>query len=1490
MSSQHAAPPSPQLDAMLDPHEDEAITGRPSRRTLRARLSDTMQRVRGRSPSPAPVQTEPAEKTHGMRDILRRSIRRARSTSPRPPRSDVVYSYTAPPLENPDLPDWQLYDGSFVNLLPEESDADAAKAVASQGDTLVPPQRGDTLVPPHADAVAPLTPMSPHGMPMAPQNLPLGENGMPLHLNERLRSPQPPSVPIVAPQAHRPMSLAKPALVESPLEMRTTMSPEALAPGEMASQTSKRDHVSVSADGNAALLGDTAHQQRAPKSQAPSFSIRHATAAMMTREPSAAEVSIVTAYAGELSIPNESADNTVIDHESGPNMLERTNKYEPTIPHAGKPWRTFDSESEDNSRSVYDDQPAESLASPQLTQSDAGDELEQKQKRILAAMEKAPEGAGLTDLMNRVVNPDCQNWLKGLWSRSAPSEPGSRPASMGSQNEGVIFRGADASPSLYSNETVSETSGRRVSDSKALERHGSHASGHSSKTASTQPTDDERDAFERKRRSLMEARQILERERRDGSGDYHDMTGRPRSQAAPMSRGRSVKSRSSAATPRPSSAMSALPPPQQLSEAWNGHPDAQWPSDAWQGHPDAQWPSDAWQGHPDAQWPSDAWHGHPDAQWPSDAWQGHPDAQWQLNAAWQGYPDAQWQASAWQGYAEGQWQGYSDGQWQHYPDQWQTWSGADAHAPAPADTAASAMPSAMRRRKAPPSVAQLEHESLQAFSAAPAAAPPRPPSAQVPLRPAAARPKSVPVMPAPPMDDDEDLKSIIDEEGRKLKPDGFGGFKVLHKPEVETEDARATPKAPHVESMTPAFHPERGRAPSAQTMHRPLEPQVPTDSAARTTAASPTLGSHAPLSPQSKRLSAPPVQATPQRASNAFSIEPELYTTPQSLQQTMGRMTWTPEMAEAAAKYIQTMTSSASQRNYQEDERPPAAAIPGAPDPLPPVAPAKTAADSPRPSLPMPPAAAAAAAAGLAPPPLPASRSVVTELGKQGIELQLEAGQGIDLDELPLQDALRELMTRFYLYERHSVPVLRELDTRVVALEQWSLLEASTGVPQPAWNKDAVARVTSEVRREMRMLMRGIKTLHECRAHLLELVNRTGTSHKRKRPMSREGPEKRVASDATQRTASSSSSHMANKPGPAGRVSSGATQRTVSSSSSHTANGPGPVGHVSCDATRTSSASSHTSVQTVQALRTEETAAPADAPAAATTEETVAPVRPTSPWVSAGVGPRPLPPSPRKRAPSVDESKEGAKRVAAEVAEVVARGAAAEPGAAESAPAAAAEPPATSALLASLQRADERTRSPMLPEAPANDSATETEARAKAAEAEARAAKAEAEAAKAEAEAMKAKAEAEAAALWASVQQAAPAPAPVDEKPRGSPPPKKATILPPTLVGARTSANHAGIAGTGLTPSPSARAPLADIESAAQPKLPTETPTTSTFASGGLRARAQQYLQNYQAETAKAEQPREAENAAPRRNNSTYQPSALSESLRRRMARFESAK
>ena len=145
-----------------------------------------------------------------------------------------------------------------------------------------------------------------------------------------------------------------------------------------------------------------------------------------------------------------------------------------------------------------------------------------------------------------------------------------------------------------------------------------------------------------------------------------------------------------------------------------------------------------------------------------------------------------------------------------------------------------------------------------------------------------------------------------------------------------------------------------------------------------------------------------PAATPPKKRDGHFQIAPEVYTTPQSLQGTRGRMTWTPEMAEAAAKYIQTMTASASQSILHESEPGTSmSAATGAPEPL-----------VPHKSAPVAPPAS-----------LPTSQSVVEQLQDQGMQVVLDAGDGVELANLPLQQALQEMMMRFYFFERHSVSV-----------------------------------------------------------------------------------------------------------------------------------------------------------------------------------------------------------------------------------------------------------------------------------------------------------------------------------------------------------------------------------------------------------------------------------------------------------------------------------
>ena len=398
----------------------------------------------------------------------------------------------------------------------------------------------------------------------------------------------------------------------------------------------------------------------------------------------------------------------------------------------------------------------------------------------------------------------------------------------------------------------------------------------------------------------------------------------------------------------------------------------------------------------------------------------------------------------------------------------------------------------------------------------------------------------------PPVDESD--SSIIMENGRKYKSDGFGGLVLVNDEASNRSEASATPdvderattpvpstevvmtpKAPQVQSMRTDFHPEDGRAPTALSVHMPLganggkveesrltpSPQPGSQGIVRagTMITRPTSGlARSPSLARAATLSHTRSLPADGRASH-FHIAPEVYTTPQSLQGSVGRMTWTPEMAEAAAKYIQSMTSSASHSSMQpfSAAQVPAVPVPGAPEPLP--LPKDTA---PTPTVPQP-----------AEPLMPTSRSVMAQLEAKGmhVDVMLDAGEGAGVDDnTPLREAIKELMLRFYFYERHSIPILRELDHRLVALEHWSLLDPDAMDVQPAWNKDAVARVTSEVRREVRSLMMGAKMLNECRLHVQKIATTVPEEAKRKRPSSVRGPNKRLLSSSTQASSSRVSS------------------------------------------------------------------------------------------------------------------------------------------------------------------------------------------------------------------------------------------------------------------------------------------------------------------------------------------------------------------------------
>ncbi|KAI3624641.1 hypothetical protein CBS14141_003069 [Malassezia furfur] len=1343
MSFHALAPPSPHRDgAMHDVAMHDSASGAKDKRSIRSRLSDQLQRVRGRSPSPQPrdhgegahADAASPSKRRSMNGLISRSIRRARSPSPRPSsRNSVVYDPNAPEYYVPELPNWQLYDGSDTQL----------GALAPQA----MPRASTSLAPP---------PMSHHAPPPPPKP-PVEDAARRAAteadiLDEYAALPAEQSVAPPAPVAMRPPSSLRAA--EAPSTHRASIP--------------------------AAAFGQSAERASVVESVVESTT---EVAANVTGAPLEPDESATMAE----------ADATVIDYAA---VQERTNKYEPTVPSA-RPWNAYESDDEDDDdeagagRLYRRRRPEAIYGAPlpgMLERTDTTSAADHKQERLLDAVHKAPEGAGLTDLMNRVVQPGRQSWLRGIWpaegTRSASaSEYSQRTVSGASRasHDGVVFQGADASPSLYSSSSMdrssdpgtrraSAASQRSASTVQPMERTATASS-----RASTRMSDDEREAFERKRRSMLEARRILEQEKRQGSADFRKMS----AEAPPP-----VPSKD---TPRPSAAQQDAWHAEQEA-AWHAQREAEWQAQQaqqgageWHGEADAAaytQPDAAWyaqqEAAPDAAWHAQQeaeWHAQQEAEWHAQqeaAWYAQQEAEWhaQQEAEWRAQQEAEWHAqqeAAWHAQQEAAWHAQQEAAaWPHdAPHADAAAHGAYVHmAPAPdageavpppmSDAGEAAPPPAPRgtfgfrlgKRKAPPSAAQ------RPAPPAPAPAPrlhPRPcppPVAPVPSvlveNKAGAAPKIVPI-PEPPTPMSL-AETVIDEQGRRMKPDGFGGFIVADDTDVADDDDGAsatTPKAPHVESMQHDFTRKDDRPPAG-----------------------------VPSPAQHFQHNLPGASPSKRRR--------RVYTTPANLQGSVGRMTWSAEMAEAAAKYIQSMTASASTLSTARPRRRRAGAA-------------------------VRPATELTVPAGMAP-----SRSVVEQLQARGVDLVLEAGAGIDVNEMPVQQALHEMMVRFYLYEKHSVPILKELDKRLVALEHWSLLDRQLESRPPAWNEEAVARITSEVRREMRGLMAGIKELHECRLELQSLTHaHTQPVHKRKRPTSMRAPDKRQASESNSvRTASGSS---------AGSAYSAASSRSASGSRSTRS------GSASDSTLRTPKPAEQPSVQPASLMPTSPLASlaglargptrPCRCSAREAAElEAAALEAPTHPL------PRPRPPPRRARRRSVCRATKPRYS----------------DGAAES------------GLLQALMRANERAHTPPPPSTP----------------------------------------------------RAHQAPEPMDQEPEPAAEPKTAPEAPQGVPDAPTEAPK------DAPEEPPARAPMANIgnvqpsaslSQASMPKLSTHA------SSSALRARAQRYLRNSASvadvkASAPAAAPRVsdadgAENAAP--SKPQYQPSALSESLRRRMARFE---
>lgn len=1329
MLAQHVEPLSPNLDAMMSgPPPEKTDT---PRRSFRARVSDTIQRARGRSsPSPAPPahesqhDTPSPSKTRGMGKFLRKSFDIARSSSPSPSRNkDVVYSYTAPAYEVPDLPDWQLYDGTSVPMnldqLAKENDSlrppppsliyhgapqDGPNAVSSpvppvhvhQGSLgVMPPPPPPQFLPHPPSMIPPQRPMSmPPQMPlnMPPSMPPNMQPSMPWAGHEAdgsyAQEPgmQPPEEPLfghVAPRSRSTRASLPPTLTASPPPRPSFATPSPVPP----------------------TLPEESHARSPERPPCPVVPALQVTSS--APEDTAGEVSLVNAYADVTD--GGTQDETVIDHRSPKERAGTPSVLGQASSRGSCDLETIELEDNVDTQGRH------------LGPHNAAME-EQKQQRILLAMEKAPEGAGLTDLMNRVVNPNRQSWLHGLWPRHASGgSEASRPASDRSSSQGgVIFRGADASPSIYSSESVDEmperasvasprtdcsASGPGDAPANDLYRAGPgllrkntaqsrRSCGSQSSRNSSQPSDDEREAFERRRRSNLQARHILEAEKKLGMSTELQqaawMPSAPMPPPLPAPASPAPSMQSYRAQSRLSAGPGGTAVLDQMSSQTHEQAQTNWQAQ-WQVHPASQEPTCAdapaqtptyegmrqqgvfephtqeyvqptWpptqQVYPDtaaqgalnvqsqeqayAQWQSQ-WHVHPEAapqahsepvtqeqaqaSWEAE-WQVHPEsiqpdatrdpgpnqAQADWYAQWQGHPDAQWQGhpdAQWQGHPDAQWQGHPDAQWQGHPYvQWQVPPQAyvgmlAAHGMPPNEGVMpihAAMPHV--RRKAPPG-SQPSH--------LPKPASPTPTSTfQRDSMPPPKKSAGAPILP----DVVEDDESIIDEQGRRLKPDGFGGLQPVDDQSKEEEaiapsptmapgaEAAApvasqdTPRAPQVESMRTDFKPQNGRPPSTLSVHTPFVHNA---------------SSPRPSSPAFHSSAMPARKSMPPSSSNGppYQIAPELYTTPQSLHNKVGRMTWTPEVAEAAAKYIQTMTNSASRSQIHKHTKPRTGAsrspLPGAPEPLPPLK-ADSDMDNGAPAVasPLPPVPVLTSAHSPVPVDaqtggsgLPASRSVVVQLNEKGVDLVLNPGEGAQLDDMPLRDALKEAMMRFYFYERHSIPLLRELDKRLVAMEHWSILDPDVDAEQPAWNKDAVARVSSEVRREVRALMQGIKMLNETRMHIQELANQSHVDRKRKRPLSSAEPQKRVASESSYASSS--------------RVSSGSS--TVSASSSGTV---------------------HVHASSAPPSQTRMSSPPSPSIAPLSPMPTPRPSLPIPP--SQRVGPRPCPPSPsRTPRPSLPE-------------------------------------------------------------------------------------------------------------------------------------------------------------------------------------------------------------------------------------------------------------
>ena len=346
--------PSPQLDALLTSEApDTHGPGRSPRRTFRARISDQLHRVRGRSPSPKP-HSPPASagaspnaspsKRLGVRKFIQRSLSPGRDhergaerahETPRGAQLSTTQYYVPEQIS-----DWLLYDGSQVR----------------------------TCETPGAPALA---------HPGAPTLAALGasrENGQIVHSN-------------------MPSHAGRESIVID---------------GHMPLQ--RTAHAAHIPDDVAAPTWDAEPQVAPPAEEYGGIQLRDY--APIETHSSARTSTIEQSNVTELQInPEPRADETVIDHDS-------RSRWEHAVSETDRRWSHEEDHANTDMELAAAQDDAWRAASPDLARPNRASQYSDrpgsrtsntsashKQQGIFSAMMRAPEGAGLTELMNRVAPP-----------------------------------------------------------------------------------------------------------------------------------------------------------------------------------------------------------------------------------------------------------------------------------------------------------------------------------------------------------------------------------------------------------------------------------------------------------------------------------------------------------------------------------------------------------------------------------------------------------------------------------------------------------------------------------------------------------------------------------------------------------------------------------------------------------------------------------------------------------------------------------------------------------------------------------------------------------------------------------------------------------------------------------------------------------------------------------------------------------------------------